>query len=167
VQLVDVIPTVLELAGIDRTDLLLQGDSLVSLIEGREPERWRDRLTISEEPWAMLKERPCSCASLLFRDSHVLSSTYLWPQNRANPILPGIQTFVKTHVYRYRDDPKELLPSLTFLPDLYVRWIANDTVSRLREANQTTWRKLTEGENVDLKVDPDTLEHLRGLGYVN
>ena len=33
VQLVDVMPTVLELAGIDRSELLLQGDSLVSLIE--------------------------------------------------------------------------------------------------------------------------------------
>jgi hypothetical protein len=31
----------------------------------------------------------------------------------------------------------------------------------------TTHRKLTEGENIDRQLDPDTLEHLRGLGYVN
>ncbi|MGH6918520.1 MAG: sulfatase-like hydrolase/transferase, partial [Geminicoccaceae bacterium] len=167
VQLVDVMPTVLELAGIDRTDLLLQGDSLVGLIERSDPERWRDRLVISEEPWAMEKSQPCSCASLFFREWHVLSSTYLWPVDASDPILPGVATFVKTHVYRYRDDPTERIPSLTFLPDLYIRWLANDTVSSLREANQTTWRKLTEGDSVDLQVDPDTLEHLRGLGYVN
>jgi arylsulfatase A-like enzyme len=167
VQLVDVMPTVLELAGIDRSELLLQGDSLISLIDGIEPERWRARLAISEEPHIMQKHRPCSCASLLSRDWHVISSTGLWPPNRDSPILPGIQTFVKTHVYAYRSDLKEQMPALSFLPDLYIRWLANDTISRLREADQTTWRKLTEGENVDLQVDPDTLEHLRGLGYVN
>jgi arylsulfatase A-like enzyme len=167
VQLVDVMPTVLELAGIERTDLLLQGDSLVSLIEGGEPERWRDRLAISEEPTAMERDQPCSCASLMFRDWHVISSTWLWPADRSDPILPGVHTFVKTHVYWYRDDPKEPVPGLAFLPDLYVRWLANDTVSGLREANQATWRKLTEGDAMDLQIDPDTLEHLRGLGYVN
>jgi hypothetical protein len=32
----------------------------------------------------------------------------------------------------------------------------------------STWRKITEGEERDLyKMDPDTLEVLRGLGYVN
>jgi arylsulfatase A-like enzyme len=167
VQLIDVMPTVLELAQIDRADLLLQGRSLVGLIEGRDPESWRERVAVSEEPEAMERDRPCSCASLLFRDWHVISSTWLWPADRTRPILPGVQTFVKTHVYRYRDDPKESVPSLSFLPDLYIRWLANDTISGLREANQTTWSKLTQGENVDLQVDPETLEHLRGLGYIN
>ena len=35
VQLIDVMPTILELAEVDRADLLLQGDSLVGLIEGQ------------------------------------------------------------------------------------------------------------------------------------
>jgi hypothetical protein len=103
----------------------------------------------------------------MFRDWHVVSSTWLWPADRTDPILPGLQTFVKTHVYRYRDDPMEETPALSFVPDLYVRWLANDTVSSLREVNQTTWRKLTEGEEIDLQMDPDTLQHLRGLGYIN
>ena len=30
-----------------------------------------------------------------------------------------------------------------------------------------TWRKVTEGEGGDRVIDPDTLERLRGLGYVN
>jgi arylsulfatase A-like enzyme len=167
VQLADVMPTVLELAEIDATDLLLQGDSLVSLIEGSAPERWRDRLAISEEAMVMKRGDACSCASLFFRDWHVISSTSLWPPDRANPILQDVQTFVKTHVYRYRDDPEEPFPALTFLPDLYVRWLASDTVSSLHELNQTTWRKLTAGENTDLQIDPATLEHLRGLGYIN
>jgi arylsulfatase A-like enzyme len=59
VQLIDVMPTVLELAGIDRQQLLLAGDSLIDLIEGRDAERWRTRVAISEEPIAMDKQRPC------------------------------------------------------------------------------------------------------------
>ena len=31
----------------------------------------------------------------------------------------------------------------------------------------TTWRKLTEDDAGERTIDPDTLERLRGLGYVN
>lgn len=40
VQLIDAMPTILELASIDSTDLLLHGDSLVSLIEGEDRMRY-------------------------------------------------------------------------------------------------------------------------------
>jgi hypothetical protein len=96
----------------------------------------------------------------MFRDWRVISSTSLWPPDHSDQILQDVQTFVKTHVYRYRDDPEEPFPALTFLPDLYVRWRANDTASSLHELNQT-------GEHTDLQIDPATLEHLRGLGYIN
>src|SRR5262249_21545092 len=62
VQLIDVVPTVLDLAGIERDELLLQGDSLVGLVEGRDRERWRDRVIVSEEATAMQREAPCNCA---------------------------------------------------------------------------------------------------------
>jgi hypothetical protein len=159
-------PTVLEVAQVDPTDLLLQGESLVSLIEGREPERWRDRVVISEVPVAMLKTQPCRCASVIHRDWHVVSSTWLRPTH-GRRILPKLHALLKTQVYRFRDDPTEVSPVLSAMPDLYVRWLAFDLFSQLQDLNTTTQRKLTEGENVDLQLDPDTLEHLRGLGYVN
>jgi arylsulfatase A-like enzyme len=77
VQLIDVMPTILELA--DPADLLLQGDSLVGLIEGREPERWRNRVVISEAATIMHKQGPCRCASVVHRDWHVNSSTAAHP----------------------------------------------------------------------------------------
>lgn len=168
VQLIDVMPTVLELAQVDRTDLLLQGDSLVSLIEGREHERWRDRVVISEEPTIMSKQQPCRCASVIRRDLHVVGSTAgrLW-LTHGGRFLPDLIPFVNTRVYKFRDDPTEQTSLLSTLPDLYVRWRRADLVSGLQETNMTTHRKITEGDNVDLKLDPQTLEHLRGLGYVN
>jgi arylsulfatase A-like enzyme len=166
VQLLDVMPTVLELAKVDPTDLLLQGDSLVPLIEGREIERWRDRVVISEEPAAMLKHQPCLCASAIHRDWHLVSSTEFWP-GRGGRWLPNVLPFVNTRVYRFREDPTEQNPLLSALPDLYVRWLAADTFSELQAANMITQQRLTAGELVDVQQDPDTLEHLKGLGYVN
>jgi arylsulfatase A-like enzyme len=168
VQLVDVMPTILELAEVDPADLLLQGDSLVGLIEGRDPERWRNRVAISEEPTAMHRQGPCRCASLVYRDWHVNSSTALNGLTiQAGRFLPSVIPFVNTRVYRFRDDPTEQSALLSALPDVYLRWLAQDLFSELQDTNMTTHRKLTEGENVDLQLDPDTLEHLRGLGYVN
>jgi hypothetical protein len=47
------------------------------------------------------------------------------------------------------------------------RQISDRARSEYEDTNMTTWRKLTEAENVDFQLDPRTLEHLRGLGYVN
>jgi arylsulfatase A-like enzyme len=168
VQLIDVMPTILELAGVDRADLLLQGDSLVSLIEGREPERWRDRVVISEEPTIMHRQGPCRCASAIRGDWHTVSSTSAHPWLiHGGRFLPRLIPFVNTRVYQFRDDPRELTAVLSAVPDLYLRWLVLDLFSELQETNMATKRKLTEGENVDLRLDPDTLEHLKGLGYIN
>jgi arylsulfatase A-like enzyme len=168
VQLIDVMPTILELAEVDPADLLLQGDSLVGLIEGREPARWRNRVVISEEPTIMHKQGPCRCASVVHRDWHVNSSTAAHPWiSRAGRFLPSVIPFVNTRAYRFRDDPTERNALLPALPDLYLRWLTQDLLAQLQDTNMITQRRLTAGENVDLQLDPDTLQHLRGLGYVN
>jgi hypothetical protein len=116
----------------------------------------------------MHKQGPCRCASVVHGDWHVNSSTAAHPWiSRAGRFLPGIIPFVNTRVYRFRDDPTERSALLPALPDLYVRWLAQDLFAQLQEANMITQRRLTAGENVDLQFDPDTLKHLRGLGYVN
>lgn len=166
VQLIDVMPTILELAEVDRQELLLEGDSLIDLIEGRDPERWRDRVAISEEPVAMDKQRPCPCASAVYQNWHVISSPWLWP-TRGMTHITSLQAFVKTRVYEFRNDPTEQSMLLSFLPDLYVRWVFSDLVSELRDTNMTTWRKLTQAERMDFQLDPRTLEQLQGLGYIN
>jgi arylsulfatase A-like enzyme len=166
VQLLDVMPTILELAEVDRSDLLLQGDSLVGLIEGKDAERWRDRVVISDEPPEMLRQNPCSCGSIIHRDEHLINSAMFWPA-KGQRFAPNLAAFVKTRVYAFRDDPQEESALLSFAPDLYARWLALDLFLDLRAANLATQRKLTEGEGGDLQLDPDTLEDLKGLGYVN
>ena len=164
VQMIDLLPTVLDLGGVDRTDLMLQGRSLVGLVDGEQPEFWRDRVIVAEEPTAMLKSDPCSCGSLYFRDWHLLSSSSMWPRDHL--YAPGLQAFLTTSVLAV-DKPRGERQAWAFLPDMLVRWRQRSTLAELREANMTTWRKVTDGEGGDRVIDPDTLERLRGLGYVN
>ena len=57
---------------------------------------------------------------------------------------------------------------VSYLPDLYTRYVRYKTLSDLESANLATWRRLTEGQQQDVyEMDPATLEELRGLGYVN
>jgi arylsulfatase A-like enzyme len=149
VQLVDVMPTILELAAVDRDDLLMHGDSLLSLIQGTEAERWRDRITVSEEPMIMKRSDPCTCGSLFFDQ---------WQLHGSNAL--------KSTVYRFREDG--VVPLKSYMPDLYTRFLRFNVLSKLQSANIEMWRKLNEGYESDVyTMDPATLEKLRGLGYIN
>ena len=159
VQLVDVMPTILELAEVDSSHLLLHGDSLVALMQGTDLDRWRKRVTVSEEPVAMERAEPCACGSVFFDQWQLHGSDRGWPR-------PLRSEFVKTAVYRFREDG--IVPVTSFLPDLSIRILRARALSRIQSANITLWRTITEGEAGDIyKMDPDTLEELRGLGYVN
>jgi arylsulfatase A-like enzyme len=164
VQSIDIMPTVLELAGVDRGDLLLQGESLVGLVEGERPDYWRDRVVVAEEPTAMRKDDPCACGSVYFRDWHVMSSTWVWPRKRI--YLPGLQAFLPTSVYEVEKGRGESLAA-SFVPDLLTRFRQRSILAGLRDANMATWRKVTAGDTGSRVIDPETIEQLRGLGYVN
>ena len=164
VQMIDLLPTVLDLGGVDRSDLMLQGRSLVGLVDGEQPEFWRDRVIVAEEPTAMLKNDPCNCGSVYFRDWHLLSSSWMWPRNHL--YAPSFQAFLTTSVLAI-DKPHGERQAWGFLPDMLVRWHQRSILAELREANMAAWRKMTDGEGRDWMIDPDTLERLHGLGYVN
>ena len=159
VQLIDVMPTILDILSVDGSDLLMHGDSLVSLIHGEEQARWQQRVTVSEEPMIMDRNDPCSCGSLFFDEWQLHGSTAGWPNRVRNE-------FAKSAAYSFRESG--IKPVISFLPDLYSRILRYRALSQLRSANISTWRKITEGEERELyRMDPDTLEELRGLGYVN
>lgn len=159
VQLIDAMPTILDLASVDSGDLLMQGDSLVSLIDGHEPRRWRNRITVSEEPMSMTRNNPCVCGSLFFDELQLHGTRGGWPAWLNS-------SFIKTGVYRFKEDG--IRPVVSYLPDLYTRYTRHRTLSKLASANIATWRRLTEGQDQEVyRMDPATLEKLRGLGYVN
>ena len=104
-------------------------------------------------------EDSCACGSLFFGPWQLHGSPSNWPKRFTS-------AFVKSGVYRFIDDGVK--PVVSFLPDLYTRYLRYKTLSDLKAANTSTWRRLTEGEQQNVyKMDPATLEELRGLGYVN
>ena len=167
VQLVDVLPTILDIAGIDRSGLLLQGDSLVDLIEGRNLDHWRNRLVVSEEPTAMIKEDPCPCASLIYRNWHLSASTWTWPGGPLVEWFPTAQAIAKLRVFDFHEDPTEKGLYWSFLPDLQMRWLHYKAVRRLMEIDGSVHAQITAEEDAGKRLDPETLEHLRGLGYID
>jgi hypothetical protein len=134
-------------------------------VEGRRGEYWRDRVVFSEEPTALLKGNPCACGSTYFRDWHILSST--WFANPVRRVAPQLLSFAATATFAV--DPERPADDLAagFLPDLAVRWGQRSRITGLREANMATWRNMTSGSEGVGAIDPDTLERLKGLGYVN
>lgn len=160
VQLIDAMPTILELASVDTSDMLLQGDSLLGMIDGRDPQFWSARVTVSEEPMIMSRNStPCACGSLFFGPWQLHGSLWNWPRKLKSE-------FIKSGVYRFRDDGVN--PVASYLPDLYTRYLRQALLSDLISANMQVWRKLTAGEQQNVyEMDPATLEELRGLGYVN
>ena len=167
VQLVDVVPTILELAEIDYGDVLLQGESLVELIEGRNMDYWRDRVVVSQEPHAMIREKPCPCASLIYRNWHLVASTWTWPGGPLVSWFPTPQAIAKLRVFDFHEDPAEAETLWSFLPDLHLRWVHYDAISRLMAIDGKIHEQITADDAAGRRLDPETIEHLRGLGYVN
>jgi len=158
VQGMDVMPTILDLAGVDTENLLMQGSSLVDLIEGRRMDYWNDRVVMSEEPMASPTDDPCPYGSLFFRGWHFLASTG----------MRGVPHAIDKRAYHYVVNPEEARPSFRLVPNV-LAWFRHDPVVCDVQADLIAARKSwVGGANAGaLKINPATLERLRALGYIN
>ena len=85
VQLIDIMPTILDIAGIDKDELVLQGDSLLTLIDGSRPDFWASRICFSEEVINRsykFDDRPFG--SLFVGNWHMLNSKEFLPSKLRN-----------------------------------------------------------------------------------
>ena len=168
VQLLDVMPTVLEFAGVDTRGVVMQGDSLVDLLEGRKPEFWRNRVIASEEASQRNKTRAWRnqalfvSGSLFYKDWHLIASREFWP-GREHVYWPES---LRLKVFNLKDDPQEQRPVTRFAPDAYLRYRYTSALHRLQSISSEAGRRFTKTEEQNYEFDPDTLEHLKALGYV-
>jgi arylsulfatase A-like enzyme len=167
VQLMDVMPTVLELASVETSGLAMQGDSLVGLVDGRDPEHWRDRVVVSEEVYTRDKVDTSRnrglrvYGSLFYRNWHFIASRSFWPQRGYVPESLRLRT------YGLHEDPEELRPLRRFVPDLYIRYRYTSFLNELQSTDEDAWQRWTNnGQGQTYQFDPDVLEQLKGLGYV-
>lgn len=165
VQLIDVLPTVLELAQIDRSRLLMMGESLVDLIEGRRLPYWNDRATLSEEPLTFTRGKATASGSFLFRDWHLISSRTYGLRPPAKEPARARENRSILRVFNFREDPGETRAIDEGAPALTAAyWTA---MRELQANNLAASQKWTarRGE-ATLRYDPEEVERLRKLGYM-
>jgi len=150
VQLLDVLPTILELAGVPNHGLLLQGDSLVSLIEGRDPDYWRNRIALSEEATRYRKTPiPEVSGSAFYRREHYLRSKEVW----------------KREVYDFHADPQEESP-LAFSRVAALGATFDPMLEELLQIHAELRKNLTGDTAAVIETIPEAQEQLRALGYI-
>ena len=165
VQLLDVMPTILDLAGIDPDQLVLQGDSLLSLIDGSRADFWSSRICFSEEVINRARKmdaRPFG--SIVSGNWHLLNSKeFLPPQLREknSSIAP---LFFKA--FDFRNDPSEDRPLKIFYADPFSKMLAAHVMEKFHRANQQLYQTFVVEKQETVSIDPVVQERLRALGYL-
>jgi arylsulfatase A-like enzyme len=166
VQLLDVMPTILEFAGVDSSGLTMQGDSLVGLMEGRDPEYWASRVIASEEVTTRDRVKDYRnrglrvMGSLFYGPWHFMSSRGFWPRRGVVP------ESLRLKVFNQAEDPQELDERLRFFPDAYLRYRYTSGLNQLQRLGEEAHRRFRSTDETNYEFDPETLEHLKALGYV-
>jgi len=149
-QLIDVMPTVLDLAGVDTEPLLLQGQSLLPLILGEGSDMWQQRVVASEEVVRRKSRDEEFWGSLFFRDWHILNSEGK-----------------ELQVFNLGLDPNENSPNTSKIGKGLLRTGADEYMAAIQRLNIEIWRSLTREGSNSIDYDVAIVEQLRELGYVD
>jgi len=164
VQLIDVMPTVLDLAKIDKSGLLLHGESLLPLFNDESDPREAARLAVSEEFVTRPVAEKGGWGSLMFENWHFLSSRDLLNPSRKFSWLPDLG--LSTRVFNTKSDPKERNFWNSFMLDWMIKARLNNTLLELEDTNKNVIVALDGLKNDRAEMDPEVEERLRALGYL-
>lgn len=145
VQNLDIMPTVLELAGIDASTLLLQGECLLPLVRRKQHSFWNRRMVVSEEVYDKEKQDDSPWASIVCGPRHVLTSRT-----------------VETVAFNYVTDPDELDPQPLGSAGQRYR----EFIRQFQALNRRIGQALTRERGEAVRVDPETVQRLKSLGYL-
>jgi arylsulfatase A-like enzyme len=175
VQLIDVMPTILDLAHIPKGKLLLQGDSLLPLIAGKKRHWWHERIIVSEQYINRDNvKKGAAWASLFYKQWHMLNSYYL-AANQSDRLarlmrykgLRGLHNrFFSMRVFDYNKDKEEHRYLRSFLIDLPLRHRIANVINRLQKNNLKIGEAVTQGRVIETKYGTEEVEELRALGYL-
>ncbi len=140
VQIMDLLPTVLDAVGLEPDELLFQGTSLLPLARGEEEATFAERGIFIEG------SRP-DHVSVRVGPFHFINEKNLW--------------------FDLRDDPLETRPWSSLSLELALKARARALARRYREVYWEFHDKVAPERAGTLDVDPETLEQLRALGYID
>lgn len=150
VQNLDIVPTILDFIKIKKDNLLLAGDSLLPLIQRKEPGYWETRIIVSDERLKLptkKKIKGWEFASIIYKHTHVVNSHK-----------------VPMRQFNYLQDKQEI--NAISVPD-HLKKFYKEFIIGLHENNIEIWRAITKGVTTSVKYDPKTIEKLKTLGYID
>ena len=159
-------PTILDFANVDSSGMSMQGDSLVGLIEGRNPDYWKARVIASEEVTSRDRTREWrntglrTYGSLYYGSWHFISSRSFWPRSGLVP------ESLRLKVFDQAEDPQEFDARGRFFADAYLRYRYTSGLNELQSLGKEARARFRRTQETNYEFDPDTLEHLKALGYV-
>ena len=169
VQLIDVLPTVLDIAGINTDQFLLQGDSLLTLIRNQRLEFWNQRFSYSEEVRYKQRRISNSYGSAFGPKWQIMNSKNhidTWAKRVGTLNKSAKEPFSTIRVYDMLTDP---YGSGTYWPvifDPFFNLKIQSFMNKLYAANQSIWSQVTKEKDQTMKLDAGSIERLRSLGYV-
>ena len=166
VQLIDVLPTILELAGVDDDGLVLQGRSLLPLAtDAGAAAAWAaNRIVVSDEVIGRPRGDTRPWGSVYFDGVHFLNSRKFYDRTLLSQ--PDLDVTSRIEAFRYAEDPAE---SNNLAGDPQWRPWKDESSSFLQaliEQNEGIWQAMTGESDDEIRLDPEVREQLRGLGYI-
>ncbi|MBU1913480.1 MAG: hypothetical protein KKB22_08110, partial [Candidatus Omnitrophica bacterium] len=171
VQLLDIMPTILELAGINTDKFILEGDSLLSLIREENQDFWDNRLVISEEVGYKHKKDRNEWGSIFYKDWHFVNSKQFFCISWAIEKLLKKENFpefgLATKLFNNSKDKEEKYAIMTSIPDIFLKLKFRSIIHKLQDNNLKIWKAFTGGESSIATYDKEELDRLKALGYIN
>lgn len=169
VQLIDIMPTVLDFASIDKSGLLLEGDSLQPLLQATNPAFWNNRLCISEEVCQKHKDDKNEWASIFYKNWHIINSKEL--KDDLSKLMKGLdenllRNFFTMRIFDYLKDKKEEHYLDNFLLSVFLKKRVERFIRKLQDNNMAIWKALTKNTERIIRYNPKETEQLRALGYL-
>ncbi|MBU4311116.1 MAG: sulfatase [Candidatus Omnitrophica bacterium] len=163
VQLLDLMPTILELAQIPKKDMLLQGDSLVPLIKKKDISYWDRRLNYSDG--MMNPHNPCLYEPY-YQGSVFLNNFHLM-KNLVSKDIP----LAKIRIFDFYSDRQEkynLAEDRSRYLEKYLEadlWLG-DFMQRFQQLNAEITQIITQGQEDESVYTQEEIDSLRSLGYL-
>ncbi len=169
-QLLDTLPTILDVAGILSNPQLFQGDSLLPFITGKNS--WthlNERICISDEIRYSTPRDLFINGGIFFKQYHIMSSDRhldLMSYQTKERFEFLFNLFFRTQVFDNAKDPDETSSLINFIPDYIFAYNIRKLQKEQRQINIAIHDQIANNLKESIIYDNKTIEQLKSLGYI-
>jgi arylsulfatase A-like enzyme len=169
-QLIDIMPTLLDIAGISLARPIMQGNSLLPFI--RDEILWSEldnRVCLADELRFSLASDSFPNGGIFYRDFHIMTSDRhadLLSHALRQKYEGWYNLFSRTQVFDFKRDPDETGSIVSFLPDFFLTNRIKRFHDSFRKVNIELHEQIAGTESESVVYDDAAIEQFRSLGYI-